>query len=86
MVYAILPGILMENGKVSNPWPNVDAINGALQYHFGVKQFEFYTVLFGVSRILGLSAHIVWARALLKPIERPKSLTTSMLESMISKE
>jgi citrate synthase len=85
LVYETLPGILMENGKVSNPWPNVDAINGALQYHFGVKEFDFYTILFGVGRILGLSAHIVWARALLKPIERPKSLTTSMLEAMISK-
>ncbi len=84
MVYGKLPKILMENGKVSNPWPNVDAINGALQYHFGVKEFDFYTVLFGVSRILGLTAHIVWARALLKPIERPKSLTTQMLETMIS--
>jgi citrate synthase len=86
MVYGTLPNILMENGKVSNPWPNVDAINGALQYHFGVKEFDFYTVLFGVSRILGLSAHIVWARALLKPIERPKSLTTKMLETMISNQ
>lgn len=86
MVYEILPGILMENGKVSNPWPNVDAINGALQYHFGVKEFDFYTILFGVSRILGLSAHIVWARALLKPIERPKSLTTKMLEAMIANQ
>lgn len=84
MVYATLPGILMENGKVSNPWPNVDAINGALQYHFGVKEYDFYTVLFGVSRILGISAHIVWSRALLKPIERPKSLTTEMLETMIA--
>ncbi len=84
MVYATLPGILMENGKVSNPWPNVDAINGALQYHFGVKEYGFYTVLFGVSRILGITAHIVWSRALLKPIERPKSLTTEMLETMIA--
>jgi citrate synthase len=84
MVFETLPPILMENGKVSNPWPNVDAINGALQYHFGVKEFDFYTVLFGIGRILGLSAHIVWARALLKPIERPKSLTTEMLEEMIS--
>jgi citrate synthase len=83
LVYETLPDILKETGKVSNPWPNVDAINGALQYHFGVKEFDFYTVLFGVSRILGISAHIVWARALLKPIERPKSLTTTMLETMI---
>lgn len=83
LIYNTLPSILMEQGKVSNPWPNVDAINGALQYHYGVKEFDFYTVLFGVSRILGLTAHIVWARALNKPIERPKSLTTEMLETMV---
>ena len=70
-------------GKVKNPWPNVDAINGSLQYHYGVKEFDFYTVLFGLSRILGLTTHIVWSRALGKPIERPKSLTTTMLEEMI---
>ena len=83
LVYETLPAILKEDGKVSNPWPNVDAINGALQYHFGVKEFDFYTVLFGISRILGLTAHVVWSRALMKPIERPKSLTTEMLEAMI---
>lgn len=83
MVYKALPPLLIEQGKVSNPWPNVDAINGALQYHFGVTQYDFYTVLFGISRILGITAHIVWARALLKPIERPKSLTTEILEAMV---
>ena len=40
-------------------------------------------VLFGVSRLLGLTAHAVWSRALGKPIERPKSLTTHMLEEMV---
>lgn len=85
MVYEILPGILNQTGKVKNPWPNVDAINGSLQYHFGITQFNFYTVMFGVSRILGLAAHAVWARALGKPIERPKSLTTAMLEEHIAK-
>ena len=85
LVYEILPGILNQLGKIKNPWPNVDAINGALQYHFGITQFNFYTVMFGVSRILGLAAHAVWARALGKPIERPKSLTTSMLEEYIAK-
>ncbi len=83
LVYETLPEVLKEDGRVSNPWPNVDAINGALQYHFGIREFNFYTVLFGVSRILGLTAHMVWARALMKPIERPKSLTTDMLEAMI---
>jgi citrate synthase len=86
MVYKTLPPILTELGKVSNPWPNVDAINGVLQYHFGLQEFDFYTVLFGVSRILGLTCHTVWARALGKPIERPKSLTTCMLEDMVGSQ
>jgi citrate synthase len=85
LVYEVVPNVLKQLGKVSNPWPNVDAINGALQYHFGVSQFDFYTVLFGVSRISGFTAHAVWSRALMKPIERPKSLTTAMLEDMIEK-
>jgi len=83
LIYEILPPILMENGKVKNPWPNVDAINGILQYHFGVTEFDFYTVLFGISRNMGLTAHCTWARVLGKPIERPKSLTTKMLEDMV---
>jgi len=86
LVYEILPGLLKKQGKVKNPWPNVDAINGTLQYHYGVKDFDFYTVLFGISRCLGLTAHAVWARALEKPLERPKSLTTPMLEAMVRGE
>lgn len=83
MVYEVVPGVLMDTGKVKNPWPNVDALNGTMQHHYGVTEFDFYTVLFGVSRTLGLNSHAVWARALGKPIERPKSLTTQMLEDMI---
>ena len=83
MVYEIAPSVLGENSKIKNPLPNVDAINGCLQYHYGVEEIDFYTVLFGVSRILGLTCHAVWARALGKPIERPKSLTTKMLEEMV---
>ncbi len=82
-IYETLPDILKATGKVKNPYPNVDAINGALQYHYGVREFDFYTVLFGVSRVLGFTAHLVWARALGKPIERPKSLTTNMLEELV---
>lgn len=82
-VYQILPDILKQNEKVKNPWPNVDAINGTLQHHFGLTEMDFYTVLFGFSRILGISTHVTWSRALGKPIERPKSLTTDILEQMI---
>ncbi len=82
LVYEVVPEVLREQGKAHDPWPNVDAISGSLQYHFGVREFDFYTVIFGVSRILGVSANAVWARALGQPIERPKSLTTAMLEEI----
>lgn len=82
LVYEVVPDVLREQGKARDPWPNVDAISGSLQYHFGVREFDFYTVIFGVSRILGVSANAIWARALSQPIERPKSLTTAMLEEI----
>jgi citrate synthase len=86
LVYEVVPGVLKETGKVKNPWPNVDAMSGAIQQHYGVGEHDFYTVLFGVSRIMGLCAQNVWARALGKPIERPKSLTTRMLEEIVGIE
>lgn len=82
-VYEVVPRVLAELGKVNNPWPNVDAITGALQYHYGVTELDIYTVMFGVSRIMGFTANIVWSRALGMPIERPQSLTTPMLESAV---
>jgi citrate synthase len=85
LVYEVIPQVLIEQGKAKDPWPNVDAISGTLQQHYGVKEFDFYTVLFGVSRLLGVTANIVWARALGQPIERPKSLTTAMLEEVALK-
>ncbi len=85
MVYDVVPEVLRQQGKAKDPWPNVDAISGALQYHYGVREFDFYTVMFGVSRLLGVTANTVWARALGQPIERPKSLTTAMLENFAEK-
>jgi citrate synthase len=84
-VYQIVPQVLIEQGKAKNPSPNVDAISGTLQYHYGIKEFDFFTVLFGVGRSLGVSANAIWARALGQPLERPKSLTTAMLEEIASK-
>lgn len=80
MVFEIVPQVLREQGKAKNPAPNVDAISGTLQYYYGIREFDFYTVLFGVGRALGVTANLVWARALGQPLERPKSLTTKMLE------
>ncbi len=85
MVFEVVPQVLKEQGKAKNPAPNVDAISGTLQYYYGVTEFDFYTVLFGVGRALGVTANYVWARALGQPIERPKSLTTKMLEDAAAK-
>lgn len=85
LVFDVVPAVLREQGKAKNPAPNVDAISGTLQYYYGVRDFDFYTVLFGVGRALGVTANYVWARALGMPIERPKSLTTKMLEDIVAK-
>ena len=49
----LVPPILTETGKVKNPWPNVDAHSGVLLQYYGMKEMNYYTVLFGVSRALG---------------------------------
>jgi citrate synthase len=85
MVLDVVPAVLREQGKAKNPAPNMDAVTGALQHHYGVREFDFYTVLFGVGRALGVTCNYVWARALGLPIERPKSLTTKMLEDIVAK-
>ena len=85
LVFEVVPQVLIEQGKAKNPAPNVDAISGTLQYHYGIKEFEFYTVMFGVGRALGVSANAVWSRALGQPLERPKSLTTAVLEDIAEK-
>jgi citrate synthase len=84
LVFEVVPVVLKEQGKAKNPAPNVDAISGTLQYYYGVREFDFYTVLFGIGRALGVTANYVWARALGLPIERPKSLTTNMLEEIVA--
>ncbi len=85
LLFNVVPPILKEQGKAKNPWPNVDAQSGTIQWHYGVTEYDFYTVLFGIGRAIGISANIIWDRALLYPLERPKSLTTSMLEQIAQK-
>lgn len=81
-VFQVVPEILGGIGKIKNPWPNVDAHSGCLQYYYGVKEFDYYTVLFGVSRTMGITAQAVWARGVGCPIERPKSVTLQMLKDI----
>ncbi len=83
-VYDVVPTILQNLGKVKNPWPNVDAHSGALLEHYGMKEHNFYTVLFGVSRALGVLAQLCWDRAYNLPLERPKSMTTEEIKEILS--
>ncbi|MBS1757840.1 MAG: citrate (Si)-synthase, eukaryotic [Bacteroidetes bacterium] len=82
-VYDAVPPILQSIAKIKNPWPNVDAHSGALLVHYGMKEYEFYTVLFGVSRALGVLASLCWDRALGMPLERPKSVSTRLVKAWL---
>jgi citrate synthase len=82
LLYQVVPDILREQGKAKNPWPNVDAQSGIIQWHYGITEYDFYTVLFGIGRAIGICANIVWDRALGYSLERPKSVTTEMLEKI----
>ena len=82
-IYDTVPPILQSLGKIKNPWPNVDAHSGALLVHYGLVEYEFYTVLFAVSRALGVLASLCWDRALGFPLERPKSVTTELVKEWI---
>jgi citrate synthase len=85
-IYEAVPPILQSLGKIKNPWPNVDAHSGALLVHYGLVEYEFYTVLFGVSRALGVLASLCWDRALGFPLERPKSITTELVKKWLAGE
>ncbi len=82
LLFKVVPPILVEQGKAKNPWPNVDAQSGVIQWYYGLKEYDFYTVLFAIGRSFGVVANIIWDRALGYPIERPKSITTAMLEDI----
>jgi citrate synthase len=82
-IYETVPPILQSMGKIKNPWPNVDAHSGVLLVHYGMVEYEFYTVLFAVSRAMGVLASLCWDRALGFPLERPKSVTTENVKQWL---
>jgi len=69
--------VLSENPKISNPFPNVDAVSGTVLSAAGFPYPEYFTVLFGLSRCVGISRQIVYERCEARegkgtPIVRPK--------------
>ena len=72
MLYDIVPDILQKHGKAKNPWPNVDAHSGVLLAHYGLVEYDFYTVLFGVSRAMGVLSSLIWDRAIASRSRDPR--------------
>ena len=73
------PNVLKEMPKVASPYPNVDAISGTMLTAVGFPYPEYYTVLFGLSRCVGIAIQIVYERLIARegkglPIVRPKYL------------
>lgn len=71
--------ILKENPKISDPYPNVDAISGVMLSVAGFPYPDYFTVLFGLARVVGISRQIVYERDEARegkgtPIVRPKYL------------
>ncbi len=80
MIFQHIPGVLIEHGKAKNPQPNVDAGSGSLLYHYGLQEFPYYTVLFSVSRAMGMCSQMIINRAIGTPITRPKSVSTEWVK------
>jgi citrate synthase len=84
--FEVIPKVLQEHGKAANPWPNVDAGSGALLYHYGITEMRYYTVLFSVSRAMGICSQLVTSRAMGEPITRPKSVSTRWMNDFVAEQ
>jgi len=82
-IYEVVPDVLLATGKVKNPWPNVDAISGSLLSSYGITEYPIYTVLFGVSRALGVLSSLIWDRIYGSPLERPSSHTLEWFKEKV---
>lgn len=91
-LYNVVPGVLKEfseervkagKSPIADPYPNVDAGSGSLLYHYGLTEFEYYTVLFGISRAQGMLSQLILNRALGVPITRPKSVGTKYIKNNV---
>ncbi|KAK9471827.1 citrate synthase-like protein [Dipodascopsis tothii] len=85
-IYEIAPKVLTKHGKTKNPWPNVDSHSGVLLQYYGLTEESYYTVLFGVSRALGVLPQLIIDRAYGMPIERPKSFSTEAFAKLVGYE
>jgi citrate synthase len=90
-VFKVVPKVLEEfseervkagKNPIANPWPNVDAGSGCLLNHYGLTEFSYYTVLFSVSRAMGMLSQLIWNRAVGTAITRPKSVGSKFIRTL----
>ncbi len=81
--FQVIPKVLQKHGKAANPWPNVDAGSGSILHHYGITEMRYYTVLFSVSRAMGITAQLITSRAMMEPITRPKSVSTEWIKQQV---
>lgn len=80
--HRVIPKVMKEVNGVEHPWPNLYAYSGAILHHFGISEYEYFSVLFGVSRAIGCMSQLMWSRGLGMPIERPESVNLELLEKL----
>lgn len=71
--------VLKENPKIADPYPNVDAVSGTILSAANFEYPDYFTVLFGLARAVGIAIQIVYERTEARdgkgtPIVRPKYL------------
>jgi citrate synthase len=81
------PIVLKENPKNVNPYPNVEAISGALISAAGFAYSDYFALIFGMSRIVGIARQIVYERCEARggrgtPIVHPEYLFKSRREKV----
>jgi citrate synthase len=90
-VFKIVPKVLEEfsgervaagKNPIANFWPNVDAGSGSVLQHYGLEEFQYYTVLFSVSRSMGMLSQLIWNRAVGSALTRPKSVGMKYLKKV----
>ena len=69
--------------QTANPFPNVDSHSGVLLQYYGLTETNYYTVLFGVARAIGVLPQLIIDRGLGAPIERPKSFSTEAYAKLV---
>lgn len=75
-----MPILVVTHSRVANAEVQH---SGVLLHHYGLRETRFYTLLFAISRAMGVLAQVIIDRALGFPIEWPKSYSTDTWAGLV---